>query len=197
MIGKRLFDVVAATFGLVALSPLFIVVAGAIKLESAGPVFYRQQRVGRGGVLFSIWKFRTMVADAERRGAAITIGNDPRITRLGSLLRQLKIDELPQLINVLVGEMSLVGPRPEVARYVAGYTEAERIVLSLVPGVTDPASLEYRDESALLATKADPEQAYVEEIVPHKIRLNLEYAVQATLWSDVAIIVRTLWRLGR
>lgn len=195
--GKRAFDVAASAAGLVLLSPLFLLVAAAVKLGSAGPVFFRQERVGQGGVPFRIWKFRTMVADAERRGGALTVGEDPRINAVGRFLRRTKLDELPQLLNVLAGEMSLVGPRPEVPRYVAGYTDAQRRVLDLVPGVTDPASLEYRDEARLLAGHADPERAYVEEIAPHKIRLNLEYAARATRWSDLVIIVKTVAHLGR
>ena len=195
--GKRLFDLSASLVGLVVLAPLWVVIGAAIKLQSRGPVFFRQERVGRGGVPFRLWKFRTMVVDAERLGGALTVGDDPRITAVGRVLRGLKLDELPQLLNILAGEMSLVGPRPEMARYVARYTEGERRVLDLVPGVTDPASLEYRDEAAILAARPDPEKAYVEEIVPHKIRLNLEYAGRATRRSDVAIILRTIAHLGR
>lgn len=195
--GKRLLDVTASAAGLVVLAPLFAAIAGAIKLDGPGPVFFRQQRVGLGGAPFRIWKFRTMVADAEWVGGALTVGADPRITPVGRVLRRLKLDELPQLLNVLAGEMSLVGPRPEVARYVARYTEAERRVLQLVPGVTDPASLEYRDEAAILAARPDPEKAYVEEIAPHKIRLNLEYAERATRRSDLGVILRTIAHLGR
>ena len=195
--GKRAFDVAASALGLVLLSPLLAVVAIAVMLDSPGPVFFRQERVGRAGAPFRMWKFRTMIADAERRGGALTVGQDPRITPVGRALRRYKLDELPQLLNVLAGEMSLVGPRPEVAKYVAGYTEAERRVLELVPGVTDPASLEYRDEATLLAGHADPERAYIEDIAPHKIRLNLEYAERATIRSDVGIILRTIAHLGR
>lgn len=196
-VGKRAFDIVASAAGLVLLLPVFAVIAVAIKLGGDGPVFYGQERVGRGGGPFRMWKFRTMVADAERKGGALTVGADPRITPVGRVLRRYKLDELPQLVNVLHGDMSLVGPRPEVAKYVAGYTAAERRVLDLVPGVTDPASLEYRDEAALLAGRADPERAYVEEIAPRKIRLNLEYAEQATVRSDLIIILRTIAHLGR
>ena len=195
--GKRLFDLVAAGAGLLLLAPVLAVVALAIMLESGPPVFFRQERVGRHGVPFRIWKFRTMVADAERTGGALTIGADPRITSLGRFLRRYKLDELPQLLNVVSGEMSLVGPRPEVARYVAGYTTEERRVLALVPGVTDPASLEYRDEASMLAGRPDPERAYVEEIAPRKIALNLAYAEHATRRSDLGIILRTIAHLGR
>ena len=196
-IDKRVFDLAASGAGLVLLSPLLAVIAIAVKLDGRGPVFFRQERIGRGGAPFRMWKFRTMVADAERQGGALTVGDDPRITGVGRVLRRWKLDELPQLLNVFAGEMSLVGPRPEVARYVAGYTASERRVLDLVPGVTDPASLEYRDEAAVLAGRADPERAYVEEIAPHKIRLNLEYAERATRRSDLTIILRTIGHLGR
>ena len=195
--GKRLFDLACSAAGLVILSPLLLLIALALKLSSRGPVFFRQVRVGMGGAPFRIWKFRTMVEGAERQGGALTVGADPRITRAGRLLRATKLDELPQLFNVLAGEMSLVGPRPEVARYVSGYTAEERRVLELVPGMTDPASIEYRDEARLLAGRADPERAYVEEIAPRKIRLNLEYAARATRWSDFVIIVKTVAHLGR
>jgi lipopolysaccharide/colanic/teichoic acid biosynthesis glycosyltransferase len=195
--GKRALDVTAAAVGLAVLSPLFAAIAIAIRLDSAGPVFFRQERVGRGGSPFRIWKFRTMVANAEQVGGSLTIGSDVRITEVGRLLRRFKLDELPQLFNVVAGEMSLVGPRPEVPRYVARYTAPQRRVLELVPGITDPASIEYRDEAAVLAARADPERAYVEEIMPAKIRLNLEYAERATRRSDVALVVRTLLHLGR
>ena len=195
--GKRALDVTAAIAGLLVLAPVFAAIAIAIKLQSHGPFFFRQERVGRAGARFRIWKFRTMVADAERQGGAITIGKDPRITSVGTALRRFKLDELPQLLNVLRGEMTLVGPRPEVAHYVQLYSEAQRAVLELVPGITDPASIEYRDEAAVLATYPDPEQAYVEEIMPRKIRINLEYAARATAGSDVALILRTVVHLGR
>ena len=195
--GKRLFDILASAAGLLVLSPVFLAVAAAIKLQSPGPVFFRQERVGRGGAPFRIWKFRTMVTDAEQQGGALTVGEDPRITPLGRVLRRYKLDELTQLLNVLRGEMSMVGPRPEVAKYVAAYSAEERRVLDLVPGVTDPASLEYRNEAAVLAARADPERAYVQEIAPHKIRLNLEYAGRATRRSDLGIILKTIAHLGR
>jgi lipopolysaccharide/colanic/teichoic acid biosynthesis glycosyltransferase len=190
-------DVTASLAGLVLLSPVLAAIAAAIKLDTPGTVFYRQERVGRGGVPFRIWKFRTMVAGAASLGSALTVGDDSRITEVGRLLRRFKLDELPQLANVLTGEMSLVGPRPEVPRYVARYTEAQRQVLDLVPGITDPASIAYRDEAALLAQRADPEAAYVQEIMPDKIRLNLEYAGRASVRSDVGLIWRTIRHLGR
>lgn len=195
--GKRALDVTASLAGLVVLSPVLAAIAAAVKLDTPGPVFYRQERVGRAGAPFRIWKFRTMVAGAASLGPALTVGNDSRITEVGRLLRRFKLDELPQLANVLAGEMSLVGPRPEVPRYVELYTEAQRRVLDLVPGITDPASIAYRDEAALLAQRPDPEKAYVQEIMPDKIRLNLEYAGRASVRSDLGLIWRTIRHLGR
>ena len=189
---KRAGDVVAALVGLVLLAPLFVLIAIAIAAESGAPVFFRQTRVGVGGRRFRMWKFRTMVPDAERRGQPLTVGEDPRITRVGRLLRRTKLDELPQLLNVLRGDMSVVGPRPEVPRFVELYTPAQRAVLDLVPGITDPASIRYRDESDVLAAAEDPELLYIERIMPEKIRLNLEYAAHATPWSDLRIVLETL-----
>lgn len=166
-----------------------------IKLDDKGPVFFRQERVGYKGRPFRIWKFRTMVVDAEKIGKPLTVGRDPRITRVGYWLRKFKLDELPQLFNVLVGEMSLVGPRPEVPKYVALYTPEQRKVLDLVPGITDPASIKYRDESEILGRSPDPDRTYLEEIMPEKIRLNLEYAAHATVWSDFIIVLKTLFRV--
>lgn len=194
---KRLFDLAASATGLVLLSPLLLLIAGAIKLGDGGPIVFRQTRVGRDGQLFAILKFRTMVVNAERLGAQLTVGNDARITRVGRLLRRTKLDELPQLLNVLRGEMSLVGPRPEVPRYVAMYTAEQRRVLALLPGITDPASAEFVDESSLLAGVDDPERYYVEELMPRKLRINLEYADRATLRNDLATILSTLGVLAR
>lgn len=194
---RRAFDVLAAGAGLLVLAPLFAVVAVAIAATSPGPVFFRQERVGRGGAPFRIFKVRSMRVDAEAVGGQLTVGGDPRVTRVGALLRATKIDELPQLINVLRGEMALVGPRPEVPRYVALYTPAQRRVLDVRPGITDPASIRYRDESAALARAADPERAYVDEVMPHKLAINLAYLERRTLASDVGVILATLWRLVR
>ena len=194
---KRLMDLLGAGVGLLLLWPFFLAVAIAIKLDDRGPVFFRQERVGRFGRRFRIWKFRTMVMDAEARGAQVTVGRDPRITRVGHSLRHFKLDEFPQLFNVLLGEMSLVGPRPEVPRYVAEYSPEQRVVLDLRPGITDPASIAFRDEAAVLAEKADPERAYVEEVMPEKIRINLDYAAHATVLTDFATVLRTLGVLGR
>lgn len=188
--GKRVFDLCIAIPGLIFLSPLFLVVALLIKLDDGGPVFFLQERVGYRGRRFRIWKFRTMYVGAEQKGS-LTIGEDPRITRVGRWLRKWKLDEFPQLINVILGEMSLVGPRPEVPKYVALYGEAELPVLNLVPGITDPASIAFRNESDVLATAEDPERVYVQFLMREKIRLNLEYAKRATIWTDFLVILRT------
>ncbi|MGI9952922.1 sugar transferase [Moorellaceae bacterium AZ2] len=193
---KRLFDLFWSLLGLAVLWPLFLLIALLIKLEDGGPVFFRQERVGYKGRPFYIWKFRTMVVDAEKRGKPLTVGLDPRITRVGYWLRKFKLDELPQLINVILGQMSLVGPRPEVPQYVALYAPEQRRVLEMVPGITDPASIAYRRESELLASSPDPERTYIEEIIPEKIRLNLEYAQRATLWTDLVVILRTIISVG-
>lgn len=189
---KRLFDIAAALAGLLLLAPLFVLVALRIKLDSPGPVFFRQQRVGHHGKLFSIYKFRTMtVVTAET--AQLTVGRDSRITRAGQFLRHYKLDELPQLINVLQGAMSLVGPRPEVPRYVACYPpEVRVIVLSVAPGITDWASILYREESAILGRAADPERAYLETILPAKLEYYVRYVRERNFWSDLRIIFSTL-----
>jgi lipopolysaccharide/colanic/teichoic acid biosynthesis glycosyltransferase len=185
------FDVLGALVALVLLSPVLLLTALAVKLDSPGPVFFRQERVGRHGRPFRIHKFRTMAAGAP--GPQITVGADPRITRLGGVLRHYRLDELPQFIDVLRGDMSLVGPRPEVPRYVALYPEhMKRRVLAVRPGITDPASLEFVDEGTLLAQAADPEREYVEVILPRKLQRAAEYAARATLWSDLQVIGRTL-----
>lgn len=190
---KRLFDIVLAGLGLVVLSPLLLGIALWIKLDSAGPVFFRQERVGQNGRPFRIHKFRTMVIDAERMGAQITVGQDSRITRAGRSLRRAKLDELPQLIDVLVGTMSLVGPRPEVPRYVARYPiELRDKVLSVKPGITDRASIEFRNEGALLAAASDPEQAYTEVVLPTKLRYAVDYVDNMSLAQDLRLILQTL-----
>ena len=190
---KRLFDIVIAGLSLLLLSPLLLAIAAWIKLDSPGPVFFRQERVGRGGVLFRIHKFRTMCSDAPAIGPQITVGDDPRITRAGRFLRRAKVDELPQLIDVLAGTMSLVGPRPEVPKYVAMYPAALRDkVLSVRPGITDPVSLRFADESALLARAADPEREYVEVVMPQKLAAAAAYVERATLRSDLRVIGATL-----
>ena len=190
---KRLFDVLGAGFGLVLLAPLLVGIALWIKLDSRGPVFFRQQRVGRFGAPFHIHKFRSMRENAPLAGPQITIGADPRITRAGFFLRRSKLDELPQLLDVLAGTMSLVGPRPEVPRYVAMYPpEVREKVLSVRPGITDPASIAYRDESTLLAHAADPERAYIEQIMPAKLRYAVEYVDHMSLANDLRLIGATL-----
>lgn len=192
LILKRIFDIVVSFVGLVILSPLFLILAIAIARDSKGPVFFKQTRVGRNGVPFKIYKFRTMVEDAEARGMQLTVGDDSRITNVGTFLRKTKIDELPQLINVFKGEMSFVGPRPEVPKYVGLYTEDQRQVLMVRPGITDLASIEYRNESELLATADNPEKVYIEEVMPRKIELNKEYIRNMSLVSDMRIILKTI-----
>ena len=189
---KRIFDLFWATVGLLLLWPLFLVIAGLIKLEDRGPVLYRQSRIGWKGRPFWIWKFRTMVVNADRVGPALTVGRDIRITRVGQWLRATKIDELPQLFNVWMGEMSLVGPRPEVSKYVDLYSPEQRRVMELKPGITDSASVKYRRESDLLGASEDPEWVYIHEVMPEKIRINLTYAKNATLWTDFRVILQTL-----
>lgn len=195
LILKRIFDIVVSFVGLVILSPLFLILAIAIARDSKGPVFFKQTRVGRNGVPFKIYKFRTMVEDAEARGMQLTVGDDSRITNVGTFLRKTKIDELPQLINVFKGEMSFVGPRPEVPKYVGLYTEDQRQVLMVRPGITDLASIEYRNESELLATADNPEKVYIEEVMPRKIELNKKYIENISLCGDIRIIFRTLGAL--
>ena len=196
--GKRAFDLVVALGGLLVFALPMLVIAWWIKRDSPGPVFFRQQRVGQGGRPFAIHKFRTMVADAPALGPAITVGADPRITRACAWLRRSKLDELPQLLDVLAGHMSIVGPRPEVPHYVALYPAALREqVLRVRPGITDPVSLHFADEGELLARAADPEREYRETILPAKLRAAADYARNATLWSDLIVVVRTLGLLLR
>jgi lipopolysaccharide/colanic/teichoic acid biosynthesis glycosyltransferase len=195
---KRIFDLLGAALALALLWPLLVAVGLWIKLDSPGPVMFRQQRVGRHGRVFAIHKFRTMVVDAPQRGPQLTIGDDPRITRAGAFLRRSKIDELPQLIDVLAGHMSLVGPRPELPAYVTHYPAVLRDkVLAVRPGITDPVSLDLADESDLLGRAADPEREYVEVLLPRKLRAAAAYAERATLWTDLQVIGRTLRLLAR
>ncbi len=190
---KRLFDLLLSALGLLLLSPLLLAVALAVRLDSPGPVLFRQQRVGRFGRIFRIHKFRSMRVDASTLGPAITVGIDPRVTRVGHALRHYRLDELPQLIDVLQGHMSLVGPRPEVPRFVAHYPEALRQrVLSVRPGITDPAALQFIDEAQLLDGAADPQAMYIQTILPRKLACQAEYAERATLMSDLAVLARTL-----
>jgi len=187
----RIFDILASFIGLLLLSPLFALVALALKLDSAGPVFYRAQRVGRNGVPFRLYKFRSMMVDADKRGPGITATGDARITRVGRFLRRTKIDELPQLINVLKGEMSLVGPRPEDPRYVALYTPEQRRVLAVRPGITSAASLAYRHEEQLLAGE-DWETVYRTRVLPDKLAIDLAYLERRTFASDLKLILQTI-----
>src|SRR5712692_4649592 len=189
---KRLFDVIASSAGLVVLLPLLAVLAIVLKRESTGPVFYRGLRAGRYGKPFRIFKFRTMVVNADKIGGPTSSADDPRITRVGNFLRRYKLDELPQLINVLKGEMSLVGPRPEVVQEVLLYTDEEKRLLEVRPGITDWASIRFRNEGEILRGSGDPHQAYREKIRPEKIRLGLEYVERRSFLTDCKIILRTL-----
>ncbi len=190
---KRLFDLAITIPGVLVLSPLLLAVALWVKWDSPGPVLFRQLRVGKGGRLFQVLKFRTMGVGAEAKGPKITVDRDSRITRSGTFMRRHKLDELPQLINVLKGEMSLVGPRPEVPEYVERYPPDVRdVVLSVAPGITDLASIRFKDETRLLAGVSDPEKTYVEEILPQKLELYQQYVRERSLWLDVRLIWRTL-----
>jgi lipopolysaccharide/colanic/teichoic acid biosynthesis glycosyltransferase len=194
-VSKRTFDLVAALLGLVLLSPLFLLVVLLIKLDSPGPALFRQERIGKGFRPFRIYKFRTMVHDAPRRGGPITFGTDPRITTLGRVLRKTKVDELPQLINVLRGEMSLVGPRPEVRPYVELFRADYEEILRVVPGITDLASVQYRDEAEVLGRFDNPEAAYIGHILPDKIKMAKEYVRRSSLFFDIALILKTFLKL--
>jgi lipopolysaccharide/colanic/teichoic acid biosynthesis glycosyltransferase len=194
---KRLFDIVFALTMLLLLAPLFLVLACWVGMDSRGGVFFGQQRVGKGGKHFTLWKFRTMKPHSEK-GGQLTVGSsDARITRAGYFLRKFKVDELPQLWNVVRGEMSVVGPRPEVPRYVAHYTEHQRSVLNIRPGITDYASLHYFNESDLLAKSENPEATYLNEVLPAKLQLNLVYLQSHTFWGDLRIILLTGLRIFR
>ena len=189
---KRIFDIVCSGLGLIILSPFLLFVAIKIKSGSDGPVFFKQIRVGEKGKEFKILKFRTMVVDAEKLGRQITVGNDNRITKIGAFLRKYKIDELPQLINVFKGDMSLVGPRPEVPRYVNMYTEEQRKVLDVKPGITDLASIRYRDENELLGQAENPDEFYINTIMPYKLALYMEYINKSNIFLDIYIILQTI-----
>jgi len=193
---KRTVDILGALIGLIVLSPVILMGAVLIKWEDGGPVFYRGYRVGRYGKPFRMFKFRSMVTNADKIGGSSSADNDPRITVTGRILRKYKLDELPQLINVLIGQMSLVGPRPEVQEYVDLYTAEEEVILSLRPGITDWASLWNSDEGALLAGYDDPDKAYLELIRPTKIRLQLAYAGKHGFWTDMSIIFATIAKIN-
>lgn len=192
---KRCFDIFFSLLGILFLLLLFLFVAIAIKCSSKGPVLFKQERVGKNGKTFKIWKFRSMVVDAEAKGRQITTDGDSRITKVGKFIRKTKIDELPQLFNVLSGKMSFVGPRPEVPRYVALYTEEQRKVLTVKPGITDLASIEYRNENDLLKEAEDPDKKYIEEIMPAKLELNLKYIEKAGFFYDIGLIFKTVFKV--
>lgn len=195
---KRAFDLVCSALGLLLLSPLLLLVAIAIKLDSPGPVFFRQERIGRHGKPFRIHKLRSMTQRQSAQASQITIGADARITRVGALIRRWKLDELVQLIDVFQGNMSLVGPRPEVPRYVALYpSDVASLVLSVRPGITDPASIHFRNENELLGKAADPEKMHRETILPEKLRLQSAYVREQSFFGDIAIILRTIASIGR
>jgi lipopolysaccharide/colanic/teichoic acid biosynthesis glycosyltransferase len=189
---KRLFDIATSLIGLAILSPILFIIAYKIKNEDGGPVFYRGERVGLHGQVFRIFKFRTMVVDAEKRGVSSTSDDDPRITRVGKWLREYKLDELPQLINVLKGNMSIVGPRPEVKKFTDLFLDEEKAILTIRPGITDWASILNPDEGALLKGSVDPDLDYLEKIRPEKIRLQLKYVRERSFWIDLKIIFQTL-----
>jgi lipopolysaccharide/colanic/teichoic acid biosynthesis glycosyltransferase len=198
MIAKRCFDLFFTIPGVIILSPILGVIALWIKLDSKGPIFFRQERVGLHGKIFRIFKFRTMIVDAEIYGKQITIGNDKRVTNSGYFLRKYKFDELPQLFNICLGEMSLVGPRPEVPRYIEEYTEEEKaVVLSVLPGITDYASIEYKNENEVLGKATDPEKAYIKEILPIKIQYYRRYVDEQSLMKDFMLIVKTFLAIFR
>lgn len=188
---KRTFDVVASGLGLIVLSPLFVVLAIWIKADSRGPVFYRQVRVGRHNRDFRLYKFRSMRPDSDKKGLITVGGHDPRVTRSGYYIRKYKLDELPQLINVFLGDMSLVGPRPEVRKYVDMYTPEQMRVLDVRPGITSLASIRYRNENDILAKASDPDRAYVTQVMPDKIAIDLEYVPKASLLTDIRLIFMT------
>lgn len=190
--GKRCFDIVCAALGLMILSPLFLLIALAIVCDSKGPIFYRQTRVGRGNRDFTILKFRSMYVDSDQQGLLTIGGHDARVTRIGYLIRKYKLDELPQLINVLVGDMSFVGPRPEVRKYVNLYNEEQLHVLDIRPGITDAASIKYRHENELLSAQTDPESYYTQVIMPDKLAINLAYVRHHSIGGDIQLIMNTI-----
>ena len=192
LIAKRAMDIVLSACALAVLWPLLLLIALAIWIDDPGPVFYRQVRVGRNGKTFRIFKFRSMVMDADKKGLAITVGRDSRITRVGAVLRKTKLDELAQLLNVLLGQMSFVGPRPEVPKYVELYTPYQRQVLLVRPGITDYASIAYRNENDLLAGAPNPEAMYIEQIMPDKIELNMKYLREISPLADIRLILKTI-----
>lgn len=197
LILKRMFDAILSSFGILVLSPLLICVPVLIMIDSSGSPVFRQERVGRNGKRFKILKFRTMVRDAEKMGIQITVADDDRITCTGKFLRKSKIDELPQLFNVLIGDMSFVGPRPEVPRYADLYNKNQRNILKIRPGITDLASIEYRNENEILHLTDNPEETYIEKIMPAKIDLNLHYMEELSVFFDIKLIFMTLYEVVR
>lgn len=192
---KRLFDILCSTLGLVILSPILLLLALLVKLESPGSIMFKQTRVGLNNQDFKLFKFRSMFVDAEKRGQ-LTVGmRDSRITRIGYFLRKYKLDELPQLLNVLFGDMSLVGPRPEVRKYVDMYTQEQQLVLTVRPGITDFASIKFINENELLAQAANPEEYYIQEIMPHKLELNIAYINSPSVFKDIKLIIQTLLKI--
>ena len=192
---KRVFDIILSALGLILLSPLFLVLAIAIATDSPGGIFYRQTRVGKNGHPFRIFKFRSMRSGSDKKGQLTVGSTDQRITRTGRFIRKHKLDEFPQLINVLKGDMSLVGPRPEVPKYVAMYNDEQKKVLSVRPGITDYASIEYANENDLLSSSSNPEKTYIDEVMPAKLELNKKYISEAGLGTDIKLIFRTLGKV--
>ena len=191
---KRIFDIALSLFGLIILLPFMLVVAILIKIDSKGPIFFKQVRVTKDGKEFKIFKYRTMRVGSDKY-SQITVGKDGRITKLGSFLRKYKLDEIPQLINVLIGDMSLVGPRPEVPKYVALYTDEQKEILKVRAGITDYASIEFSDENDLLASEEDPEKAYIEKVMSRKIELNKKYLSEISILTDIKIILLTIKKI--
>ena len=191
---KRIFDIILSLFGLIILFPFMLMIAILIKLDSEGTVFFKQVRITKGGKEFKIFKYRTMRVGSDKY-SQITVGKDDRITKIGMFLRKYKLDEIPQLINVLLGDMSLVGPRPEVPKYVAFYTDEQKEILKVRAGITDYASIEFSDENDLLASEAEPEKAYIEKIMPKKIELNKKYLSEISMLTDIKIILLTIKKI--
>lgn len=194
LFSKRIFDVVSSLIALVLFSPLIIIISLWIAIDSRGGVFYKQIRVGKNQREFGLYKFRSMRPNADKAGQ-ITVGNDSRVTKVGKFIRKYKIDEVPQLINILKGDMSVVGPRPEVPKYVNMYSAEQLKVLSVLPGLTDYASIEYLDEQKILGAAEDPDKAYIEEVMPAKLKLNLKYISDRGFWLDIKLIFRTLRKI--
>ena len=191
---KRIFDITLSLFGLIILLPFMLIIAILIKIDSKGAVFFKQIRVTKNGKEFKIFKYRTMRVGSDKY-SQITVGKDGRITKIGSFLRKYKLDEIPQLINVLIGDMSLVGPRPEVPKYVALYTDEQKEILKVRAGITDYASIEFSDENDLLASEEEPEKAYIEKIMPKKIELNKKYLSETSVLTDIRIILLTIKKI--